>query len=98
MACRRADSSFDRVRTVYLGTSPFAVTVLERLAESDHRPGLVVTRPDRPKGRGRRAPPPPVADAARALGIEVLQPASVNDDEARAAIAAAEPDAVLICA
>ncbi len=86
------------MRTVYLGTSDFAVTVLERLADSPHRPALVVTRPDRPKGRGRRLSAPPAAEAARALGIELIQPESVNADEARAAIAAAEPDAVCICA
>ena len=86
------------MRTVYLGTSPFAVAVLERLAASDHRPQLVVTRPDRPRGRGRKLAPPPVAEAARELGIEVIQPGSVNSDEARAAISAARPDAVAICA
>jgi methionyl-tRNA formyltransferase len=86
------------VRTVYLGTSPFAVTVLRRVAASEHRPQLVVTRPDRPRGRGRKLSPPPVAEAARELGIELLQPDSVNSAEARAAIAAAEPGAVLICA
>jgi methionyl-tRNA formyltransferase len=58
----------------------------------------VVTRPDRPKGRGRKLAAPPVADAARELGIDVIQPDSVNSDEARAQIAAANPDAVLICA
>jgi methionyl-tRNA formyltransferase len=72
--------------------------VLERLAASDHRPLLVVTRPDRPRGRGRKLSPPPVADAARALGIDLIQPDSVNSDEARAAIAAVAPEAVLICA
>src|SRR4051812_4851052 len=86
------------MRTVYLGTSPFAVAVLERLAASDHRPQLVVTRPDSPRGRGRKLSPPPVADAARGLGIEVIQPESVNSDEARSAISAARPDAVAICA
>jgi methionyl-tRNA formyltransferase len=86
------------VRTVYLGTSPFAVTVLERLSTSDHKPLLVVTRPDRPRGRGRKLAAPPVADAARELGLDLLQPDSVNSDEARAAIAAVQPDAVLICA
>jgi methionyl-tRNA formyltransferase len=86
------------VRTVYLGTSPFAVTVLERLSTSDHKPLLVVTRPDRPRGRGRKLAAPPVADAARELGLDLLQPDSVNSDEARAAIAAVKPDAVLICA
>ncbi|HKP89431.1 MAG TPA: methionyl-tRNA formyltransferase [Thermoleophilaceae bacterium] len=86
------------MRTVYLGTSPFAVTVLERVAASEHRPLAVVTRPDRPRGRGRKVAAPPVAAAARELGIELQQPESVNSDEARAAIAALRPDAVLICA
>ncbi|MEA2411553.1 MAG: methionyl-tRNA formyltransferase [Thermoleophilaceae bacterium] len=86
------------MRTVYLGTSPFAVAVLERLSASDHRPVLVVTRPDRPRGRGRKLSPPPVADAARALGLDLIQPESVNSDEARAAISAVSPEAVAICA
>jgi methionyl-tRNA formyltransferase len=86
------------VRTVYLGTSDFAVTVLQRLADSAWRPVLVVTRPDRPKGRGRRLLPPPVATAARDLGLEVEQPESVNSDETRTRIAALQPDAMLICA
>jgi methionyl-tRNA formyltransferase len=86
------------VRTVYLGTSEFAVAVLERLAVSSHRPLLVVTRPDRPRGRGRRISPPPVAEAARALGIELIQPKSVNAEDARARIAAAGPEVVCICA
>ncbi|MEA2425589.1 MAG: methionyl-tRNA formyltransferase [Thermoleophilaceae bacterium] len=81
-----------------MGTSDFAVAVLRRLAASPHSPVLVVTRPDRPRGRGRRLQAPPVAEAARELGIEVFQPASVNDEEGRARIAAAEPDEVLICA
>jgi len=86
------------VRTVYLGTSDFAAAVLERLAGSPHRPQLVVTRPDRPRGRGRRLTPPPVALAAHELGIEVDQPASVNDADARARIAEAAPDVVIVCA
>jgi methionyl-tRNA formyltransferase len=86
------------VRTVYLGTSDFAVRVLERLAESPWSPALVITRPDRPKGRGRKLSPPPVATAARELGLELDQPDSVNSEEARARIASLEPDAMLICA
>ena len=72
--------------------------MLDRLADSPHRPQLVVTRPDRPAGRGRKLSAPPVADAARALGLELDQPANVNADEARARIAAAEPDVVIVCA
>ena len=86
------------MRTVYLGTSRFAVAVLERLAGSSHRPALVVTRPDRPRGRGRSLAPPPAADAARALGIDLAQPESVNSPEALERIAAADPEAVCICA
>ena len=86
------------MRTVYLGTSDFAVTVLERLADSPWRPALVITRPDRPKGRGRKLSPPPVATAARELGVELEQPDSVNTEEARARIASREPDVMLICA
>ena len=86
------------MRTVYLGTSDFAVAVLRRLAASGHRPALVVTRPDRPRGRGRKLSPPPAAGAARELGIDLIQPDSVNSDEARAAIAAVAPEAVCICA
>ncbi len=86
------------MRTVYLGTSDFAVTVLERLAASEHRPELVVTRPDRPRGRGLKLASPPVAEAARELGLELEQPESVNAEDARAAIAAPRPEAVCICA
>src|SRR4029079_13604001 len=86
------------VRTVYLGTSGFAGRVLERLAETPHRPVLVVTRPDRPAGRGRRLTAPPVAGVARRLGIDLAQPEDVNGPEARARIAAAEPDVVVVCA
>jgi methionyl-tRNA formyltransferase len=86
------------VRTVYLGSSDFAAAVLERLASSPHRPALVVTRPDRPAGRGRRLSPPPVASAAPALGLDVAQPDDVNEERARARIAAAWPEAVIVCA
>jgi methionyl-tRNA formyltransferase len=84
--------------TVFLGTSEFAAAVLRHLAGSPHRPALVVTRPDRPRGRGRKLSAPPVADAARELGLELDQPESVNDEAARSRIAAAGPEAVIVCA
>ncbi|MBV8217851.1 MAG: methionyl-tRNA formyltransferase [Solirubrobacterales bacterium] len=86
------------MRTVYLGTSEFAVGVLRRLADSPHRPALVVTRPDRPAGRGRKLAAPPVAEAARELGIPLDQPASVNDPAALDTIAQVDPQAVCVCA
>jgi methionyl-tRNA formyltransferase len=86
------------VNTVYLGTSSFAATVLRSLAESPHRPTLVVTPPDRPKGRGRKMLPPPVAEAAQELEIELLQAENVNEGEALERIRAARPEVAGICA
>jgi len=86
------------VRTTYLGTSDFAATVLRRLADSPHRPVLVVTPPDSRRGRGRRELPPPAAEAAGELGIELLQTADVNEPAALERVGAARPEAVLVCA
>ena len=86
------------MRTVYLGTSDFAAEVLGRLAQSDHRPALVVTRPDRPAGRGRRLQAPPVAPLARDMGIQVFQPEELNSQVAEERIAGVSPDAVVVCA
>ena len=86
------------MRTVFLGTSDFAATVLRRLAESAHRPSLVVTPPDRPRGRGRRLASPPAAEAARELGIELLQAASVNDPASVERVRAAGPGIGAVCA
>ena len=86
------------MKVVFLGTSEYAVVVLQRLAESDFRPGLVVTPPDRPQGRGRRLTPPPAATAARELGLELLQTESVNNDDAMERVRAADPEVGLVCA
>lgn len=91
------------MRTVFLGTSQFAATVLRGLgsvAGSDvsHQPVLVITRPDRPAGRGRKLSSPAVATVARELGIALVQPEGVNDADTRALIAEAAPGAVLVCA
>jgi methionyl-tRNA formyltransferase len=86
------------LRTVFLGTSEFAAAVLERLAASDHRPALVVSRPDRPRGRGRRLAAPPVADRARALRIALEQPESVNEPSLAAQIAEMQTDVLVVCA
>jgi methionyl-tRNA formyltransferase len=86
------------VRTAYLGTSEFAASVLRRLADSPHRPALVVTPPDSRKGRGRRLTPPPAAEAARDLGLELHQAADVNSPDSVEAIRAAKPRAIAVCA
>ncbi len=86
------------MRTVYLGTSEFAAVVLRRLAETPHRPLLVIAPPDRPKGRGRLTQPPPAAAAAVELGIELLQVESVNDESALERVREARPEAAGVCA
>ena len=86
------------MRTVFLGTSQFAAAVLATLADGPHRPLLVLTRPDRPKGRGRPLSPPPIVATVRELGIELLQPAGVNQPETLEAIAAVDPEVLIVCA
>ncbi|HWK26734.1 MAG TPA: formyltransferase family protein [Solirubrobacter sp.] len=86
------------MRNVYLGTSAFAAVVLRRLAASPHRPQLVITRPDARQGRGRKLAPPPVAQAARELGLEVIQPEQLHAPEILQRIAEAQPDVLTTCA
>ncbi len=86
------------MRTVYLGTSDFAATVLRRLADSEHRPQLVLTPPDSRRGRGRREQPPPVAALATELGLDLCQSGNVNEGEALERIRAARPEALVVCA
>jgi methionyl-tRNA formyltransferase len=86
------------VRTAFLGTSEFAATVLRRLAASAHRPALVVTPPDRRKGRGRKSGPPPAAALAAELEIDLLQTEDVNDAASLERIRAAAPEALAVCA
>jgi methionyl-tRNA formyltransferase len=86
------------VRTAYLGTSDFAATVLRRVADSPHRPALVIAPPDSRQGRGRKLRPPPVAEAAAELGIELLRADDVNSEPVLEAIRAARPDTAAVCA
>jgi len=60
-------------RLAVAATAPLGADVLERLADRHDVVGLL-TRPDRPKGRGRRPGPPPAKETAERLAIPVLQP------------------------
>jgi methionyl-tRNA formyltransferase len=64
-------------RIAVAATAPFGADVLERLA-ARHDVAALVTRPDRPRGRGRRVAPPPAKEVAERLGIPVLQPARLD--------------------
>jgi methionyl-tRNA formyltransferase len=70
------------MRLVFLGTPTFAVPTLERMVEAGHEVPLVVTQPDRPRGRGQNAAPPPVKEAALRMGLPVYQPERVRRPEA----------------
>ena len=61
------------MRIAVAATAPFGADVLERLA-ARHDIAALLTRPDRPAGRGRKVAPPPAKVAAERLGIPVLQP------------------------
>jgi methionyl-tRNA formyltransferase len=65
-------------RLAVAATAPFGADVLTRLA-ARHDVAALVTRPDRPKGRGRRPGPPPAKETAERLGIPVLQPERLDD-------------------
>jgi methionyl-tRNA formyltransferase len=67
------------LRITVAATAPFGADVLERLA-SRHDVVQLLTRPDRPRGRGRRSAPPPAKVVAERLGIPVLQPERLADD------------------
>ena len=86
------------MRNVYLGTSEFAAVVLDRLASSAHRPLLVITRPERPRGRGRKVSPTPVAVKAAELGIELIAPEQLHAPEILQRIADAQPEVLTTCA
>ena len=88
------------LRIVFFGTPEFAVPGLQALAQA---PGIelaaVVTRPDRARGRGQeRMEPPPVAAAARALGLPVLQPDRPSRPGFAEELAALRPDALAVVA
>lgn len=85
-------------RTVFLGTTDFAATVLRRLADSTHRPQLVLAPPDRPQGRGRRTLPHPAATAARELDLPLLQVENINASEAVERIRSSLADVAAVCA
>jgi len=81
------------MRLIMLGTGPFGVPTLRRLAASRHEVVGVITRPP----RGRKAEAPPLALVAAELGLPVSQPDTVNSEEARAALRSLAPDLLVVC-
>jgi len=82
---------------VFCGTPRFAVPTLDRLVDAGFRIQLVVTQPDRPKGRGLELVPSPIKERALQLGLPIVQPESIkNNADFRARLAALKPDAIII--
>jgi methionyl-tRNA formyltransferase len=70
------------MRLAFLGTPAFAVPTLEKCVEAGHEVLVVVSQPDRPRGRGQQAAAPPVKEAAVRLGLPVYQPERIRRPEA----------------
>jgi len=83
---------------VYMGTPDFAVPALEAVAKAGHDVDLVITQPDRPKGRGKKLSPPPVKTAARHLGLTVCQPEKINTPGMKEQLETLAPDLFIVAA
>jgi methionyl-tRNA formyltransferase len=66
---------------IFMGTPDYAVPSLVALHNSGHRIAMVVTQPDRPKGRGRKILPPPVKKTAVDFAYDIIQPETVKTKE-----------------
>jgi methionyl-tRNA formyltransferase len=82
---------------VFCGTPQFAVPTLEKLAVAGHRIHLVVTQPDRPKGRGLELVASPVKQSAVRLALPITQPDKIKtNDDFRAQLTSLNPDAIIV--
>lgn len=82
---------------VFCGTPEFAVTTLEKLVAAAFGVALVVTQPDRPKGRGLELVASPVKQAALKLSLPITQPERIKaNDEFRAQLNGLKPDGIVV--
>jgi methionyl-tRNA formyltransferase len=86
------------VNFAFAGTPDFAARTLEHLVSLDRRPCLVVTQPDRPVGRGRRATAPAAAVAADRLGLDLIQPDDISAPEVVERLRSAGAEALVVAA
>lgn len=81
-----------------MGTPQFSVPTLKALHDENHDVVLVVTQPDRPKGRGRKITQSPIKETALQLGYDVIQPTSIKTREFVDQLGHYEPDFVIVIA
>lgn len=86
------------MKIIYMGTPDFAVLPLEALYEDGHEILLVVTQPDKPKGRGHKLQASPVKEYALSKNIPVYQPDSAKTDEAYEYLASFGADIFIVAA
>ena len=86
------------MKIVFMGTPDFAVETLNEIVNAGHEVALVVTQPDKPKGRGNKMQFPPVKERALELGLSVEQPVKVKDDEFIKKLEEIKPDAIVVVA
>jgi len=86
------------MRIIFMGTPDFAVPTLDAVHAAGHEIAAVYTQPPRPAGRGKAATLSPVQRRADALGLPVRSPVSLKDADEQAALAALEPDALVVAA
>lgn len=86
------------LRIAFFGTPDFAAPSIARLLAGPHRVVVAIAQPDRPRGRGRRVAPGPVAERALAAGVPLLQPERVGDADVVAEIARHAPDVGVVVA
>lgn len=84
------------MKIIFMGTPDFAVGTLRSLAEAGHEITLVVSQPDKPKGRGHAMVPTPVKVVAEELGIPVFQPVKIR--EAKDVLEKTEADVCVVAA
>jgi len=89
----------NKTNIIYMGTPDFSVPALKRLArQDDFHVSLVVTQPDRPRGRGKKLTPSPVKTAALELGLDVFQPEKINTKEGMEKLLSFYPDFFIVAA
>jgi methionyl-tRNA formyltransferase len=88
----------DKFTIIFMGTPDFAVPTLHLLSQKGYDVALVVTQPDRPKGRGRKLVPPPVKVKALELNLEVTQPSTLKSKEFTDQIKRIQPDFLVVIA
>ena len=85
-------------RIIFMGTPAYAVPTLKAIHQSPHLLELVVTQPDRAKGRGRKVFPPPVKQTARKLGYDVIQPDKIKTPAFADSLKQKNPDLLVVVA